>query len=134
MRMVIYVLAVLISALFMGCGDEAVDSPKLNCERVPSDSGSLGFACEDSLRVSLWLNGEKVDSIRTERPRGVGRHIVRVIWKKSARCTFERGNYGLTRVDEDYDNHGILMKRAMNCSADSPLDLWRNLSRNYSFP
>lgn len=122
------------AAILAGCGGESVDSPKRSCERVPSEGGSLGFVCEDSLRVSLWLSGEKVDSIRTESPTGAGRHIVRIIWKKSARCTYVLGNYGLTRVDEDYDNHGILMKRDMNCSADSPLDMWRNLSRKYSFP
>lgn len=121
-------------AILVGCGGEAVDGPKLSCERVPSEGGSLGFVCEDSLRVSLWRSGEKVDSIRTERPRGAGRHIVRIIWKKSASCTYVLDHYGLTRVEEYYDNHGILMKRYMNCSADSPLDMWRDLSRKYSFP
>jgi hypothetical protein len=131
MKRLIFIFLV---AILAGCGVESVDGPKLSCERVPTDGVSLSFVCEDSLRVSLWLSGEKVDSIRTERRSDGGRHVVSVLWKKSPKCTYVLGHYGISRMDEDYDNHGILMKRDMNCSGESPLDMWRNLSRKYTFP
>ena len=38
-----------IVAILVGCGGEAVDWPKLNCERVPAEGGTLGFVCEDRM-------------------------------------------------------------------------------------